>query len=198
LRRAEAVRLKISDVDTALMLIHVHQGKGSRDRDLPLTEKLLEALREYWRTCKFKPCVYLFPSRFQPIQPERPISDKVVWHACHEAALRAGLTKRIGPHTLRHSEIGLRMASGAAHASVLRLILAPNGNVIDGKVAFGHQLFQMGLLTVGSCEHLANRVARDSSRSDRRNRLCFDCCLESSFAAVIGTMRYGEASANIR
>jgi integrase/recombinase XerD len=47
LRRAEAVRLKISDLDTSLMLIHVHQGKGSRDRELPLTPKLLEALREY-------------------------------------------------------------------------------------------------------------------------------------------------------
>jgi integrase/recombinase XerD len=103
LRRAEAARLKISDIDTALMIIHVHQGKGSRDRDLPLTPKLLEALREYWRACRHKPRVYLFPSRVEPIQPERPISDKVVWHACHEAALRAGLTKRIGPHTLRHS-----------------------------------------------------------------------------------------------
>ena len=103
LRRAEAVRLKISDIDTALMLIHVHQGKGSRDRDLPLTPKLLEALRQHWRACKVKPRVYLFPSRVGPIQPERPTSDKTVWHACHEAALRAGLTKRIGPHTLRHS-----------------------------------------------------------------------------------------------
>ena len=98
LRRAEAVHLKIGDIDTALMLIHVHQGKGSRDRDLPLTPKLLEALREYWRWCKNKPRTYLFPSRVEPIQPERPLSDKVVWNACHEAALRAGLTKRIGPH----------------------------------------------------------------------------------------------------
>src|SRR5436309_8706172 len=88
LRRAEAVHLKISDIDTALMLIHVHQGKGSRHRDLPLAPKLLEALREYWRWCKNKPRTYLFPSRVEPIQPERPLSDKVVWNACHEAALR--------------------------------------------------------------------------------------------------------------
>jgi integrase/recombinase XerD len=103
LRRSEAAHLKISDIDSALMLMHVHQGKGSRDRDLPLTPKLLEALREYWRSCKHKPRTDLFPSRMEPIQPERPISDKVIWNACHEAALRAGLTKRIGPHTLRHS-----------------------------------------------------------------------------------------------
>jgi site-specific recombinase XerD len=103
LRRTEAAHLQISDIDSARMLIHVHQGKGSRDRDLPLTPKLLEALRTYWRSCKHKPRTYLFPSRVEPIQPERPISDKVIWNACHEAALRAGLTKRIGPPTLRHN-----------------------------------------------------------------------------------------------
>src|SRR5438270_6546815 len=122
LRRAEAVHLKISNIDTALMLIHVHQGKGSRDRDLPLTERLLEGLREYWRGCKYKPCVYLFPSRVQPIRPERPISDKVVWHACHEAALRAGLTKRIGPHTLRHS-FATHMLEAGTDLRTIQLLL---------------------------------------------------------------------------
>src|SRR5437763_13546782 len=90
LRRAEAVRLKISDIDTALMLIHVHQGKGSRDRDLPLTAKLLEALREYWRWCKNKPRKYLFPSRVEPIQPERPLSDKALWNACMKQRYEQG------------------------------------------------------------------------------------------------------------
>jgi integrase/recombinase XerD len=122
LRRAEAVRLKISDVDTSLMLIHVHQGKGSRDRDLPLTPKLLEALRAYWQSCKRKPRVYLFPSRFPPIEPERPISDKVVWHACHEAALRAGLTKRIAPHTLRHS-FATHMLEAGTDLRTIQLLL---------------------------------------------------------------------------
>ncbi len=103
LRRTEASRLKIADIDSKRMMIHVHQGKGSRDREVPLTPKLLEALREYWRCCKVKPRVYLFPTRVQATAEERPISDKAVWNACHDTALRAGLTKRIGPHTLRHS-----------------------------------------------------------------------------------------------
>jgi integrase/recombinase XerD len=85
------------------MLMHVHQGKGSRDRELPLTRKMLEALREYWRATKIKPREYLFPSRQGSLTEERPISDKTVWHACHEAALRAGIGKRIGPHTLSHA-----------------------------------------------------------------------------------------------
>ena len=103
LRRAEAAHLKVSDIDSSLMLIHVHQGKGSRDRELPLTQKVLDALRQYWRAAKIKPRVYLFPTRKEPTEQEKPISDKTVWNACHEAALRAGLTKRLGPHTLRHS-----------------------------------------------------------------------------------------------
>ena len=103
LRRAEAANLKVSDIDSSLMLIHVRQGKGSRDRELPLTQKVLGALRDYWRAAKMKPRVYLFPSRRGDAAEERPISDKTVWHACHEAALHAGIAKRIGPHTLRHS-----------------------------------------------------------------------------------------------
>lgn len=102
LRRAELAHLKVSDIDSALMLIHVQQGKGARDRELPLTQKVLDALREYWRAAKIKPRVYLFPTRKEPTAEEKPISDKTVWNACHEAALRTGLTKRISPHTLRH------------------------------------------------------------------------------------------------
>jgi integrase/recombinase XerD len=113
LRRSEAAHLQVSDIDSSLMLIHVRQGKGSRDRELPLTQKLLDALREYWRAAKSKPRVYLFPTRTEPTEEEKPISDKTVWNACHEAALRAGLTKRIGPHTLRHSFATHLLESGA-------------------------------------------------------------------------------------
>jgi site-specific recombinase XerD len=78
-----------------------------------LTEKVLDALLEYWRAAKIKPRVYLFPTRKEPTGQEKPICDKTVWTACHEAALRAGLTKRIGPHTLRHSFATHLLESGA-------------------------------------------------------------------------------------
>lgn len=103
LRRTEASQLKLADIDSKRMVIHVHEGKNSRDRELPLTPKLLEALRAYWRACKVKPKVYLFPARSQKTDEEQPITDKTVWHACRETARRAGLTKRFGPHTLRHT-----------------------------------------------------------------------------------------------
>jgi integrase/recombinase XerD len=101
MRRTETSLLKVSDIDSQRMVIHIRQGKGSRDRDVPLTPKLLESLREYylWK----RPKVYLFPSSAGHRGEENPISDKVVWHACNAAAKRAGLRKKIGPHTLRHS-----------------------------------------------------------------------------------------------
>jgi site-specific recombinase XerD len=122
LRRAEAANLKVSDIDSSRMLIHVHQGKGSRDRELPLTQKLLGALRDYWRAAKMKPRVYLFPSRRGLVTQEQPISDKTVWHACHEAALRAGIGKRIGPHTLRHS-FATNMLEAGADLRTIQLLL---------------------------------------------------------------------------
>ena len=83
------------------MVIHIRQGKGARDRDVPLSPKLLEELRSWWRWKK--PRGYLFPSTAGQRGLDQPISDKTVWHACRTAATRAGLKKKIHPHTLRHS-----------------------------------------------------------------------------------------------
>jgi integrase/recombinase XerD len=58
-RRAELCRLRVADIDSERMVLHVQQGKGGRDRDVPLSPKLLETLREYWRW--MKPRTYLFP-----------------------------------------------------------------------------------------------------------------------------------------
>jgi site-specific recombinase XerD len=101
MRRSEVVRLRVSDIDSQRMIIRVVQGKGGKDRDLPLKPELLETLRAYWRWRK--PKGYLFPSHDPRRGPEEPISDKTVWHACRDAARRAGITKHVTPHTLRHS-----------------------------------------------------------------------------------------------
>jgi integrase/recombinase XerD len=100
MRRTEVARLKIGDIDSQRMIIRVVEGKGGKDRDLPLSPALLETLRAYWRWRK--PKVYLFPSRTHR-QMEQPISDKTLWIACGEAAQRAAIRKRVTPHTLRHS-----------------------------------------------------------------------------------------------
>jgi len=101
LRRAELARLKVSDVDSKRMVIHVRGGKGRKDRDVMLSPKLLEALREHWRGLQRKPSAWLFPgNRWHT--GDTPITAKVVWNACKEAAQRAGLQKDVHPHTLRH------------------------------------------------------------------------------------------------
>jgi integrase/recombinase XerD len=82
----------VRDIDSQRMVIHIRQGKGSRDRDVPLRPKLLEALREYWR-CK-KSQMYLFPTTSGHRGWEQPISDKTVWNVCKEAAARAGIKKK--------------------------------------------------------------------------------------------------------
>jgi integrase len=62
-RRAELARLKVTDIDSRRMIIHIQGGKGRKDRDVMLSPKLLEALREYWRGLGRKPTTWLFPGR---------------------------------------------------------------------------------------------------------------------------------------
>jgi site-specific recombinase XerD len=100
-RRAEIVNLQIADIDKSMMRIHIREGKGGKDREVPLSPTLYEELRQHYRRLTRKPTVWLFPGgRYH--SSDNPISDKVVWHACRWAAERAGIRKAIHPHTLRH------------------------------------------------------------------------------------------------
>src|SRR5450755_1916322 len=90
LRRAELARLKVSDVDSQRMVIHVRGGKGRKDRDVLLSPKLLDELRQHWRELHRKPSAWLFPGNRWHTS-DTPITTKVVWNACKEAAQRAGL-----------------------------------------------------------------------------------------------------------
>ena len=110
-RRTEAARIKVEDIDSKRMVIHIRQGKGARDRDVPLSPKLLEELRSYWQWKK--PRGYLFPSTAGQRGVDQSISDKTVWNACRVAATRAGLTKKIHPHMLRHSFATHLLEAGA-------------------------------------------------------------------------------------
>jgi site-specific recombinase XerD len=111
MRRAEVTRLKISDIDSERMVIHIRQGKGSRDRDVPLSPKLLETLREYWRWKK--PREYLFPGESYRGSKCQHLTSKAVYHAVKGAARRAGIQKNVGPHTVRHSFATHLLESGA-------------------------------------------------------------------------------------
>jgi site-specific recombinase XerD len=111
MRRAELCRLKVRDIDSQRMMIRIDQGKGSRDRDVPLSPTLLETLRVYWRW--MKPTTYLFPGTVRGVRADVPITPNVVWLACRQAAQVAGIRKRVSPHCLRHSCASHLLEAGA-------------------------------------------------------------------------------------
>jgi len=90
-RRTELCQLKTSDIDSQRMVVHVRQGKGRRDRDVPLSPALLEQLRGYWRW--MRPKTFLFPGVIDGWRADVPINDKMVWFACQNAARAAGIEK---------------------------------------------------------------------------------------------------------
>jgi integrase/recombinase XerD len=97
LRISEAQNLLVTDIDSKRAILHVRKGKGRRDRDLPLGEKLLGVLREYWHA--FRPTrPYLFPGDVAG----KPLSRVSVRLALCSAARAAGIRKRVYAHMLRH------------------------------------------------------------------------------------------------
>ena len=120
MRRTEVSLLKVRDIDSQRMMIRVERGKGGAGRDIPLSPALLETLREYWSWKK--PRTYLFASSESKRGKEQPISDKTVWYACKEAARHAGLTKRVTPHTLRHS-FATHLLEGGTDLRTIQILL---------------------------------------------------------------------------
>jgi integrase/recombinase XerD len=97
LRASEVISLKVSDIDSARMVIRVEQGKGRKDRYVMLSEHLLELLRAWWKAAR--PQGWLFPGR----DPVQPLTTRQLNRACHAAAQMAEIDKRVSLHTLRHS-----------------------------------------------------------------------------------------------
>src|SRR6187551_3172958 len=97
LRISEVVALRLDDIDSQRMVLRVRQGKGSRDRYVMLSPRLLALLREYWKAAR--PSEWLFPGDV----PGRPLTASTVHRVCVQAARDAGLGKHVTVHTLRHS-----------------------------------------------------------------------------------------------
>ena len=97
LRVSEVAKLKVSDLDRERRVIWVRGGKGRKDRQVMLAEPLREVLAAYWRWKR--PAEWMFPGK----KPDCPIGTNSVFKACVKAARKAGITKPIHPHSLRHA-----------------------------------------------------------------------------------------------
>jgi site-specific recombinase XerD len=97
LRASEVISLKITDIDSARMVIRVEQGKGRKDRYVMLSEHLLALLRAWWKAAR--PQGWLFPGQ----NPVNPLTTRQLNRACHAAAQIAEIDKPVSLHTLRHS-----------------------------------------------------------------------------------------------
>lgn len=97
LRLDELLHLQVSDIDSSRMVVHVRQGKGQKDRVVPLSPRLLGELRAYWRW--HRPRTWLFPNRTQT----GALHAGTIQRGFRLLVQRAGLTKPATMHTLRHS-----------------------------------------------------------------------------------------------
>jgi len=97
LRLSELLHLQVADIDSDRMVIHVRQGKGAKDRLVPLSVRLLQELRDYWRV--FRPRTWLFRSQ----KLDQPINAAYVQRRFIRLRKQVGLAKRCSMHTLRHS-----------------------------------------------------------------------------------------------
>jgi integrase/recombinase XerD len=97
LRLSEGIHLQVEDIDSKRMLVRVQNGKGGKDRYVPLPEKTLEYLRAYWTL--FRPRPWLFPVR----NAVKPLSDTTLQKTFRAALRQSGIEKNASIHTLRHS-----------------------------------------------------------------------------------------------
>jgi integrase/recombinase XerD len=105
LRLNEGLHLEVGDIDSQRMFVHVHRGKGAKDRYVPLPPKTLALLREYWATHRNPK--WLFPAKGrdgrQGATADRPMAEASVQGALRRVVLQLGFRKSVCIHTLRHS-----------------------------------------------------------------------------------------------
>ena len=116
LRLQETLNLRVNDVDGDRMVIRVEQGKGRKDRYVMLSETLRLTLRDYWKV--HRPRHWLFPGQ----APARPLTKMSVQRFFCKAKKAAGITKRVSPHSLRHS-FATHLLEGGTNIRVIQRLL---------------------------------------------------------------------------
>ena len=121
LRLMEALTLQVPDIDSARMLVHVRQGKGNKDRLVPLSPRLLADLRSYWRV--HRPAHWLFGKvTFGNARQESPLHAGTVQRQFQRAVRKAGLRKAASMHSLRHSYATHMLEAGVDLLTLQRIL----------------------------------------------------------------------------
>ena len=105
LRLQEGTNLKIADIDSDRMFVHIHRGKGNKDRFVPLPKRTLEIFRENWKTHKNPELLFPAPGRGQIHMPtaKKPVPYASIQTAFHRALKKTKILKKASVHNLRHS-----------------------------------------------------------------------------------------------
>jgi site-specific recombinase XerD len=119
LRISELVQLQVTDIDSARMVVRVRQGKGQKDRQVPLSARLLTELRAWW--CRHRRKPWLFPGSTERTM-DRPVGVTVVQRMCQKVVARAKLSKAASMHTLRHSYATHLLEAGVDVVTLQRLL----------------------------------------------------------------------------
>ncbi len=155
LRLQEGTNLRVTDIDSARMMLHVQHGKGAKDRYVPLPQRTLSLLRHYWQSHHHR--FLLFPSEgknhCQLRCATRPLPKRSVQDAFHAALKQSGINKAASVHTLRHSWATHLLEAGLN----LRLIQAWLGHASPATTSrYTHltrQAEQLGTQTIDQLMH---------------------------------------------
>jgi integrase/recombinase XerD len=115
-RRREACNIRLTDIDSKNNQIRIHQGKGKKDRYVPLSQNVLQEARLYVK--QVRPEVYLFNGRTKG----KPISNESSAWIMEKAVARAGITKKVSLHNLRHSFASHLLSMGVNLVTIQQLL----------------------------------------------------------------------------
>lgn len=119
LRISELLHLQVTDIDSARMVVNVRQGKGAKDRQVPLSPRLLSELRRWWSMHRRKP--WLFPGCLERTW-DKPMQATCVQRMMTKIVARAGLRKAATMHTLRHSYATHLLEAGVDVVTLQKLL----------------------------------------------------------------------------
>jgi site-specific recombinase XerD len=166
LRVSEAVALRPADIDSRRMAILVAQGKGNKQRLVPLSQKLLSELRLWWR-------VHRHPQWLFPGQKEgQPLCVTGIQRAVGQAARRAGLTRRPTTHTLRHT-FATQLLEAGIDLLTIQKILGHNSLETTARythVRRSHLLAAAGVLDLLPLDQLWSSQQQTGEPSPRRSK----------------------------